>query len=37
VKTIVNARSPDLFDLEDKGEALQTVIEAVREKLQGMN
>jgi hypothetical protein len=36
VKTIVNARSPDLFALEDAVDALQTVIEEARKKLQGM-
>jgi hypothetical protein len=37
VKNIVNSASPDLFELEDKIEALQTLITEVREKLQGMN
>jgi hypothetical protein len=37
IKTIVITRSPDLFDLEDKIDALQQVIEEVRKKLQGMN
>jgi hypothetical protein len=37
IKTIVSAGSPDLFELEDTVETLQTVIEEVRKKLQGMN
>jgi hypothetical protein len=37
VKTIVNSTSPDLFELEDAVDSLQTVITEVREKLQGMN
>jgi hypothetical protein len=37
IKTIANARSPDLFDLEDKVEVLRTITTETREKLQGMN
>ncbi|GHV92824.1 hypothetical protein AGMMS50268_33270 [Spirochaetia bacterium] len=36
VRTTVAANSPDLFDLEDKIEALQTAIVETRNKLQGM-
>jgi hypothetical protein len=36
VKTIVNSASPDLFELEDAVDSLQTVIEEVRKKLRGM-
>jgi hypothetical protein len=36
VKTIVNSSSPDLFELEDTVESLQTLFEEVRKKLQGM-
>jgi hypothetical protein len=36
VKTIVNSASPDLLELEDALDSLQTVIEEVRKKLQGM-
>jgi hypothetical protein len=37
VKTIVNAKSPDLFDLEDNIEALQVIVGEARTKWQGMN
>jgi hypothetical protein len=37
IKTIAAARSPDLFNLEDKVEVLRTITAEVREKLQGMN
>ena len=36
VKSIANARSPNLFELVDTVEALQTVIEEVRKNLQDM-
>jgi hypothetical protein len=37
IKTIASARSPDLFDLEDKVDALQIVTEEARKALQNMN
>jgi hypothetical protein len=37
IKTIAGARSPALFDLEDKIEVLRTITAETREKLQGMD
>jgi hypothetical protein len=37
IKTSVNSGSPDVFELEDKVQELQTALEQVRKKLQGMS
>ena len=37
IKTLAAAKSPDIFDLEDKVDALRPVLEETRKKLQGMN
>jgi hypothetical protein len=37
IKTVAGERSPDLFDLEDKVDALQTITEEARKALQNMN